>query len=290
MLSQHRLFALVLVSVIAALGACSSVSSPPLATPSPTSALIDPLAVAWLKQNAIPFKTTQPGSGFDDLQPLKKIIGDARIVAIGQDSHGTHEFQEMNTRLVEFLVEEMGFSTFAMEAAMPESFRVNDYVQTGSGDPAQLLSGLHFWIWNTQEVLDMIKWMRAHNTQPGASTVSFYGFDVPYSRLPMDNVIAYLKKVDPAAAEQASSLYRCSDRDLPRPADDSAVLPFTQACTDNLQEAHDDLLKQQAAYERLSSPEEFARALQNAQIILEINAAYFPGSTEWSCAPAHHEA
>jgi erythromycin esterase len=260
-------------------------NQPPAATPSPvpspTEALaFDPQLVTWLKSKAIPFETTRPGSGFDDLQPLKKIIGNTRILAIGQDTHGTHEFQEMNARLVEFLVEEMGFNTWALEAPMPESFLVNDYVQTGSGDPKQLLSGLHFWIWNTQEVLDTIQWMSAHNKKPGASQVSFYGFDVPYSTVAMENVLDYLDKVDSAAQSQARSLYRCFLRDVPRQAGDSEVLPFTQACTDNLQKAYDNLLIRQASYERLSSPKEFALALQNARVILLIDAAYLPGSDE----------
>ena len=53
--------------------------------------------------------------------PLKKIIGEARIVALGEATHGTHEFFQMKHRMLEFLVEEMGFNTFAMEAAWPAS-------------------------------------------------------------------------------------------------------------------------------------------------------------------------
>lgn len=91
-------------------------SQPPAVTPSlapgPTASVtFNPQLVAWLKSKAIPFKTTRPGSCYDDLEPLKRIIGNARIVALGQASHGTHEFQEMNARLLEFLVEEMGFNT-----------------------------------------------------------------------------------------------------------------------------------------------------------------------------------
>ena len=62
----------------------------------------------WLRENAIPFNTTEPGSGFDDLMPLKEIIGDARIVALGEATHGTREFFQMKHRMLEFLVKEMG--------------------------------------------------------------------------------------------------------------------------------------------------------------------------------------
>ena len=106
----------------------------------------------------------------------------------------------MNTRLLEFLVEEMGFNAFANGDSMPEAFLVNAYVQTGVGDPERLLLGIPFWVWHTQEWLDTIQWTRAHNEKPGATQLSFYGFDIPYSRLPLDNAVTYLKRVDPAQA------------------------------------------------------------------------------------------
>jgi erythromycin esterase-like protein len=97
--------------------------------------------IQWLKANAIPFDTTEPNSSFEDLMPLKKIIGDARIVALGEATHGTHEFFQMKHRMLEFLVEEMGFNTFAMEDAWPEANLINDYVHTGKGEPAEILRG-----------------------------------------------------------------------------------------------------------------------------------------------------
>src|SRR5215510_14135440 len=117
---------------------------------------VAPEISAWLRENAIPFDTTDPNSDFADLMPLKELIGDARIVALGEATHGTHEFFEMKDRILRFLVEEMGFNTFAIESNMPEANLVNDYVQTGKGDPVALLQGLKDSTWDTQEVLDMI--------------------------------------------------------------------------------------------------------------------------------------
>ena len=125
--------------------------------------------VLWLKANAIPFQTAEPNSSLEDLMPLKEMIGNARIVALGEATHGTHEFFQMKHRMLEFLVEEMGFNTFAMEANWPEANLINDYVHTGKGDPAELLKGLYFWTWDTQEVLDMIRWMRAYNENPSST-------------------------------------------------------------------------------------------------------------------------
>lgn len=250
---------------------------PTPSTPGPSeSALAQQVTVApevssWLRENAIPFNTTDPNSDFEDLMPLKELIGDARIVALGEDTHGTHEFFQMKHRLLRFLVEEMGFNVFAIEANWPEANLVNDYVQTGQGDPAELLQGLYFWTWNTQEVLDMILWMRAHNENPGdAPQVSFFGFDMQFYKMAMDNVVAYLEQVDPDRMGQTTDLYRCfrqyTDRELIYA---HLSVETRTACRANLQSVYDRLNQQKSSYEVRSSPEEFARALQNARIVLQ---------------------
>ena len=90
--------------------------------------------VDWIRKNAFTFKTVEAGSGFDDLAPLKELIGDAQIVSLGESTHGSREIFQMKHRLVEFLASEMDFSFFAIEASMPESYRVNGYVLEGKGE------------------------------------------------------------------------------------------------------------------------------------------------------------
>jgi erythromycin esterase len=121
---------------------------------------------AWLKEHAIPLRTVEAGHGFADTQPLKQVIGDAQIVSLGEATHGTREFFQLKHRMFEFLVSQMGFTVFSIEANWPESLAVNDYVLNGKGDPAKALSGMYFWTWDTEEVLDMIRWMRQYNEDP----------------------------------------------------------------------------------------------------------------------------
>lgn len=113
--------------------------------------------IEWIRKNAIPFETVEAGHDFEDLQPLKGLIGDARIVALGEPTHGSHEVFQMKHRLLEFLVEELGFSVFSIEANMPESFRLNEYVLGGQGDPSALIRGMYFWTWSTEEVREMVE-------------------------------------------------------------------------------------------------------------------------------------
>ncbi len=171
---------------------------PHLPTPSPGH-------VNWVQQNAIPVTSVQAGNGSADLQPLKEVLGDAKIVSLGEATHGTKEFFQMKHRLLEFLVTEMGFTHFSIEANMPEAYKLNDYVLTGQGDPAELLEGVYFWTWNTQEVLDMIHWMRAYNAS-GKGPVQFTGFDAQISWGAADNLRAFLAAADPAYLAAADSI------------------------------------------------------------------------------------
>jgi len=134
-------------------------------------------ARSWLAAHAIRLKTVEAGHGFSDMKPLKKLVGKARIVSLGEATHGTREFFQLKHRMLEFLATEMGFTIFSIEASMPEAYRLNDYVLNGKGDPAQLIRGMYFWTWDTQEVLDMVLWMREFN-KSGKGRVQFTGFDM----------------------------------------------------------------------------------------------------------------
>lgn len=157
--------------------------------------------IQWLEENAIPLKGVEAEQGFEDMQPLKQIIGDARLVALGEATHGTREFFQSKHRMLEFLVTELGFSVFGIEATMPEGFDVNEYVLRGKGDPEKALAGLYFWTWNTEEVLEMIRWMRRYNTDPNhTKKVKFYGFDMQSGTRALKVLENYLNEVDRKAA------------------------------------------------------------------------------------------
>ena len=155
--------------------------------------------VNWIQGNAVRLSTVEAGNGFNDLEPLKKMIGDARIVSLGEATHGTREFFQLKHRMLEFLATQMGFSIFSIEANMPEAYRLNDYVLNGTGDPAQLLKGMYFWTWDTEEVLDMIRWMRNFNAS-GKGRLQFTGFDMQTSTVARQIAAGFVSKYDPAFA------------------------------------------------------------------------------------------
>ncbi|MEU6415028.1 erythromycin esterase family protein [Microbispora sp. NPDC046933] len=99
-----------------------------------------------------------------------------RVVALGEATHGSREFFLIRHRLLEFLVEDLGFTTLAVEASASASRAVDDYVQGGSGDPVQALAGLGFWTLHTAEMLSVVQWLRDHN-RTASRKVRFAGID-----------------------------------------------------------------------------------------------------------------
>lgn len=162
--------------------------------PSPAPAEVK----AWIRQHLVPLRTAEAESGFDDLAPLKPIIGSARVVSLGEATHGTREFFQMKHRLVEFMVEELGFTLFGIEANLSEARAVNDYVLHGRGDPEKALRGLYFWTWDTEEVLTMLRWMRSYNGRAAPDRrVQFFGFDMQVPKVAYEQLRDYLRDVDP---------------------------------------------------------------------------------------------
>src|SRR5579872_5188860 len=155
----------------------------------------EPEPGTWIRAHAIPIQTVEAGHGFGDLQPLAKVVGDARIVSLGEATHGTREFFQLKHRLIEFLASQKGFTIFSIEANMPEAYRLNDFVLHGNGDPKQLLKGMYFWTWNTEEVLDMILWMREFN-RSGKGRIEFTGFDMQTPTVAMDIVRTFVTAHD----------------------------------------------------------------------------------------------
>lgn len=226
----------------------------------------------WLQTHAIPFETTVPNDDFEDLMPLKEIIGDARIVALGEATQGTHEFFQMKHRLFAFLVQEMGFTTLAIESNWPEVELVNGYVQTGQGsleNHRKRLIGLY----QTQEVIEMVDWMKSYNQNlETESKVSFAGLLVWRSPLAKKEIKAYLQQVDPSQVSQFLTAYGCIE--LSGNAYPYMPPTYQDDCREKLQAVYDNLVQHQTDYEQISSPEAFALALQSSRIILQYEDIY----------------
>jgi erythromycin esterase len=227
----------------------------------------------WLSGNAIPLKTVEAGHGFADLQPLKKVLKSARLVGLGEATHGSREFFQMKHRMLEFLVKEMGFNVFAIEASYPACLNINDYVLYGKGDRAAALASQKFWTWDTNEVSEMIDWMREYNkTAAEGKKVKFLGYDLQHFEQGLDLVIAYLRKVAPEYAETAEAAYkplRLSAQEYGKRSEEE--MNQTRA---RLREVIGLLAFNQTRFVRQTSAAEFELVLQHARIPLQFDDSY----------------
>jgi len=132
-----------------------------------------------LKNYIYPLRTYEPDGGdTKDLKVLDNLIGSSKVVALGEVTHGSSEIYKMKNRIIQYLSANNGFDIFSIEANMPESYKLNDYTVRGEGDPKKLIAGMYFWTWRTEEVLNMVEWMRRFN-QPN-QRITFSGFDMQF--------------------------------------------------------------------------------------------------------------
>jgi erythromycin esterase len=166
--------------------------------------------VADLRATAVALSGTDPTAPLEDLRAIESAIGGARIVGLGEASHGTSEFFSMKHRLFRDLVERKGFTIFAIEGNQPEAREMDAYVTTGVGDPKHALAAMYFWTWQTQEVLGLAKWMRAYNAAPGKHPIlHFAGFDMQTASVAIASVKGYVQEHSPADSASVERAYSC---------------------------------------------------------------------------------
>lgn len=245
-----------------------------------------------------------PG-GVPPSEALEELIGDARIVLIGESSHGTHEFYEARAAITKWLIEEKGFCAVTAEADWPDAYRVNRYVR-GLGDDdtsEEALSGFErfpAWMWRNVVVRDFVDWLYRHNARMRArdkAQCGFYGLDLYSLHRSMQEVIAYLDNIDPVAAERARNRYACFDHSS---ADDGQAYGFAAAFGAGLsceRQAIEQLVEMQrkaleyARRDGLLAEDELFYAQQNAVTVRNAEVYYrsmFSGRvTSWNLRDKH---
>jgi erythromycin esterase len=236
--------------------------------------------ITWLQQNALPVQWVEAGNGFSDLQPLKQLLKDVKVVGLGETTHGTREFFQLKHRLVEFLVTEMSFNAFALEASFSACQPINDYILYGKGDRTTVLTGQWYVVWDTEEMSDLLDWLRAYNqTVPDEKKVKFYGVDITRNDIGRQAVLDYLRKVAPDRVTATESLFEVLAREeakWPLRIDEEAekvleqLLPQLQAFIDYLMANKDTLVDK-------ASLAEFDQALRYAQVMKQWTITYSPG-------------
>ena len=231
----------------------------------------------WAFTHVLPLRTVEPGSDIADMQQLAGVIGQARVVALGEPAHGAHEPLAFRNRLFQYLVAEQGFSAIAIESGLPESRAIHDFVNGGPGDVRRIVrANLSYNFGALEENVDLVEWMRAYNVNPEHQhKLRFYGVDLSLggprgytpTRASFDAALTYLAAVDQASAARERSALEPFLNRLPSAAS------FTTTEHTRLHAATDDLVSLFASHHRTfvarTSEHEYAWGLRNAVVALQ---------------------
>jgi erythromycin esterase-like protein/predicted phosphoribosyltransferase len=261
--------------------------------PVPRSA--DPVVVVRL--------AAQPLTGAaTDYDALMDAVGDARLVLLGEASHGTHEFYRERALITRRLIVEKGFTAVAAEADWPDAYRVNRYVRGASADEEAVDALGDFgrfptWMWRNADVLDFVGWLRAHNDAlPPERRAGFYGLDLYSLRASMEAVLAYLTKIDPEAARRARQRYGCFDQfgGEMQEYGYAAAYGLGPSCENEVVSELVDLHRRRVEYgsrDGRVAPDDFFFAEQNARLVKNAEEYYrtmFGGRADsWNLRDRH---
>ncbi len=254
----------------------------------PSTAEEEKAVIQWIQQHAVPVKHIAAGHDFADLQPLKQILRDVKVVGLGEATHGTREFFQIKHRLFEFLVREMGFTGFALEASYAACQPINDYVRYGKGDRASVLTGQGYSLWDTEEFTALIDWMHSYNqTVPDEKKVGFYGVDFAHNQRGREKVLAYLQKYAPEKVPPTDSVFRrlvVANEKWPMWQD--AFKSEAPIVLSQLQNLIQFLTDHQARLISDSSPEAFEQILKYTQVMEQMLLAIidYPKRTRFMAA------
>jgi protein-L-isoaspartate(D-aspartate) O-methyltransferase len=231
-----------------------------------------------------------------NLDPLLDRIADARVVLLGEATHGTSEFYRMRARITKEPILRRGFNFIAVEADWPDAARINQYIRHAQAKQEQWKAFARFptWMWRNQETLELVEWLRAWNaevTEP-ERRVSFYGLDLYSLFTSIGAVIAYLNNVDPAMAATARRRYGCLtpwERD-PAIYGQAVLSGSYRDCEEAVLSVLRDMLERRIEYS-VRDGDRFFDAAQNARLVADAERYYrlmYYGSVDsWNLRDQH---
>jgi erythromycin esterase-like protein len=238
-----------------------------------------------------------PPERADDFGELFGRFGDggARIVLVGEATHGSSEFYQARAAITRHLIERHGFTIVAVEADWPDAARIDRYVRHHEPKPSrgEAFSRFPTWMWPNIEVMAFVDWLRAHNERrPRERRASFHGLDVYSLGASIAAVLDYLDRVDPEAAKSARRRYACLTpwQDEPAGYGRAVLHGERDTCEDDAVAQLRELLSNRLAYLH-EDGEAFLDAAQNARVVRAAEQHYrimYRGSREsWNLRDRH---
>jgi len=229
------------------------------------------------------------------LAALLDRIGDSRVVLLGEATHGTSEFYRMRARITRELILRAGFRMVAVEADWPDAAAIDRHVRERPRERSWVpFTRFPTWMWRNQETHELVEWLYHYNQEIGdpAQRVSFHGLDLYSLHTSASEVIAYLDKVDPAAAAVARERYGCLTPWQGDPAayGRAALVDRMQTCETHVVSMLTELLERRIELAAKDGDELFD-ATQNARLVTGAERYYrvmYYGSIEsWNLRDQH---
>ena len=220
--------------------------------------------------------------------------GDARVVLLGEASHGTSEFYRARAAISRHLIRHCGFNIIAVEADWPDASRLDRFVRHRQSEPTteQVFDRFPSWMWRNAEVAEFVNWLKHENwDRADAARVEFRGLDIYSLRASISAVLAYLDRVDVHAAREARQRYGCLTPWQSDPAryGHQAVMGG-ETCEREVRAQLVGLLEHRLQYAARDG-EQFFDAAQNARIVRAAEQYYrimYEGSREsWNLRDRH---
>jgi erythromycin esterase-like protein len=220
---------------------------------------------------------------------------DARVVLLGEASHGTSEFYRARAAITRRLVERHGFTIVALEADWPDAATLDRVVRHREWREGEEKAFARFptWMWRNREFDHFVRWLHGHNKNRAPDEMcGLFGLDLYNLNASMRAVIDYLESVDPKAAEEARRRYACLSPYSRNPAAYGrlAMSAGFAFCEDQVVAMLKDLLAKRLDYTALDG-EEWLDASANARLVKNAEAYYramYEGAEDsWNLRDTH---
>jgi erythromycin esterase len=213
-----------------------------------------------------------------DLDVLLERVGNARVVMLGEASHGTHEFYTWRTAISKRLIEEKGFNFIAVEGDWPDCYRVNQYIKgyaNADREPYEVLKFFNrwpTWMWANWEIVALVTWLKEFNGREAKKgKVGFYGLDVYSLWESMETLLRYLEKTDPHAAQIAEKALDCFSG-YQKNERHYAMNSLSAPCKEDVLKLLKEMRMKAMHYNH--DPEAALNSVQNAHIAVEAEKYY----------------
>jgi protein-L-isoaspartate(D-aspartate) O-methyltransferase len=247
----------------------------------PENEIIDEIGIC-----SIPFKTIKKFP----IDGLLERIGDAKVVLLGEASHGTSEFYATRQEITKALIEQKGFNLVCAEADWSDAEQINNYVSNQYKSQDWMpFARFPEWMWKNKEVLNFVEWLKKHNSKHN-NTVGFYGLDLYGLENSINLVINYLQDIDPDLATLAKVRYSCIMPYMSNPTVYGKLVKTErlQSCEKEVLKMLFDLLKNK---NKLNHSQAYFYAYQNATVVVDAEryykAMYYGSAESWNLRDFH---